>query len=90
VPSANSVKKKLQERPLFQELLTLVKRASGDLPQILYHYTSAESLKKILETKRLLATHFEFTNDPTELRYGQGLVVEETKRTLAAVKRNED
>jgi hypothetical protein len=65
------------------DLTLFVKAVGGPPPPVLYHYTSAESLKRILETRRLLATHHEFTNDPTELRYGHRLVVEETKRTLA-------
>lgn len=70
---------------LRRELSELVKASSGDLPSVLYHYTGPESFRRILETRRLLATHYEFTNDPTELRYGQGLVAEETRRTLAGL-----
>ncbi|MEO8183998.1 MAG: DUF2971 domain-containing protein [Deltaproteobacteria bacterium] len=40
------------------------------------------SLKEILGSGNLLATHFEFTNDPTEFRYGQTLVVDATRKTL--------
>lgn len=71
------------------ELLDLIKATSGKHPAVLYHYTGAASLKKILETKELLATHFEFTNDPTELRYGQSVVLKETARTLAGLGSNE-
>jgi hypothetical protein len=67
--------------PSLQDFIELVKPSSGEPPAVLYHYTSAESLKRILENRYLLATHFEFTNDPTELRYGQDLVVAETRRT---------
>lgn len=33
----------------------------------LYHYTTLEGLKGILETQTLWATHFEFLNDSSEL-----------------------
>ena len=34
----------------------------------LYHYTTLEGLKGILETQTLWATHFEFLNDSSELK----------------------
>lgn len=40
----------------------------------LYHYTSAVGLKGILETNVLFATHFEYLNDVSELKYGHDLL----------------
>jgi hypothetical protein len=43
-------------------------------PEILYHYTDANGLKGILESAALWATDVRFLNDPSEFRYGGGLV----------------
>lgn len=40
-------------------------------PSLLYHYTTAEGLKGILESKTIWATDAEFLNDAQELRYGR-------------------
>ncbi len=63
---------------LRKELRELVLTSGGQPPSVLYHYTSGESLKKILETKTLLATHYGFTNDATELHASHESVVEST------------
>lgn len=39
-------------------------------PETLYHYTSAEGLKGILESKCLHASHIAFMNDENEFRHG--------------------
>lgn len=36
------------------------------IPDILWHYTNASSLKAILETRAIYASHFNYLNDPTE------------------------
>lgn len=45
----------------------------GPLPT-LFHYTSAEAIRKILTSKSLWATHAQFLSDRTEFRYGIRLV----------------
>ena len=35
----------------------------------IYHYTSIQGLKGILESKSLWLTHYKFLNDPNEMRY---------------------
>lgn len=41
-----------------------------DFPSLLYHYTSFESSKKILEGNSIRFTHVKFMNDREEMRYG--------------------
>jgi hypothetical protein len=45
------------------------------LPGTLYHYTNAAGLRGILMDRAMWATNFSFLNDPSEMRYGQELVV---------------
>jgi hypothetical protein len=46
------------------------------MPDILYHYTSAEGLLGIIESGVLRAGNFSYVNDASELTYGQELVNE--------------
>ena len=51
----------------------------GDMPssnEPIYHYTTAAGLKGILEQKVLWATHSDYLNDVSELRYGRSLIAE--------------
>jgi hypothetical protein len=43
-------------------------------PAALYHYTTVEGMKGILEENELFATNLRFMNDRTELEYGLSLV----------------
>jgi hypothetical protein len=43
-------------------------------PRILYHYTDAQGLLGMLNTKRLWATNSRFMNDPTEVDYAARVV----------------
>ena len=43
-------------------------------PSVLCHYTTVDGLTGILETRRFWATHAEYLNDKTELRYAIELV----------------
>jgi len=45
-------------------------------PRILYHYTDAAALKGIVEGRQLWATHFEYTNDASEVELGIRLAIE--------------
>ena len=40
---------------------------SNDSPDILYHYTSLDAFRKIVETKTIRATHYQQLNDQSEL-----------------------
>jgi|GEM_PF-3795445 len=42
----------------------------------IYHYTTYEGIKGILETRRLYHTDYRYFNDPTEIKYGQGIIIE--------------
>lgn len=37
------------------------------VPEFLWHYTTAASIDKVLESRSMFATHFEYLNDPTEV-----------------------
>ena len=43
---------------------------------ILYHYTSLEGLKGIINNRSIWATHTSTLNDPMELKYGKNLILE--------------
>jgi len=45
-----------------------------DMPPRLYHYTNAGGLLGIIEHNALWATHIDYLNDASELRYARGLV----------------
>src|SRR5579864_2371060 len=45
------------------------------LPGTVYHYTAAAGLRGILMGRVMWATNFSFLNDPSELSYGQDLVL---------------
>jgi Protein of unknown function (DUF2971) len=51
----------------------LVPDPDATLPPELFHYTSIEGLKGILENRCLWCTHFEYLNDSTEVLYGRTL-----------------
>ena len=44
------------------------------VPSRLYHYTNAGGLLGIIEHNKLWATHIDYLNDASELRYARGLV----------------
>src|SRR5262245_50249024 len=43
--------------------------AVRNMPAVLYHYTSADALDGILQSRRLWATHVAYLNDSSEYRY---------------------
>lgn len=43
-------------------------------PEVIYHYTSTDALLSILESRRMWATDLLYTNDPTDLTHGEGVV----------------
>ena len=45
-----------------------------DLPDVLYHYTTAEAAIAILESKSLLFSHRDLFNDPFDTRLHEGIV----------------
>jgi hypothetical protein len=59
-----------------------------NLPEELWHYTTAGGLHGILERNQLFATHAAYLNDSQEFVFGMQLVVEDTKPTLKLSTRN--
>lgn len=47
-----------------------------DLPEVLYHYTSAQGLLGILQSRVLWATDTRYLNDDQELRYGSAILLD--------------
>lgn len=45
----------------------------------LYHYTTYEGLKGILESKKLWLTDYRYLNDPTEILYGRDIIIKAIK-----------
>jgi Protein of unknown function (DUF2971) len=43
---------------------------SRELPSMLWHYTSADGVRSIIDTSRLRFSHARFLNDPTEIAFG--------------------
>lgn len=43
-------------------------RPTSGLPEILYHYTTARGLHDILASRSLWTTHYDYLNDPSEVR----------------------
>lgn len=50
------------------------------LPDVLYHYTTADGLLGIMQTKTLWATSARYMNDASEIEYGRDLVCHEIRR----------
>lgn len=58
-------------------------RLHAERPKLLYHYTNAQGLLGMLQSKRLWASNSRFMNDPTEIKYATRLardvILEETE-----------
>lgn len=62
---------------LKQELNSLhLECLNGNIPSTLFHYTDAEGILGILDSKVFWATHTLYLNDSTEISYTHGLVEE--------------
>ncbi len=55
---------------------------STDSPLILYHYTTLEGLKGILDNRSIWCSHISTLNDPLELQYGKKIILEKLKTFL--------
>ncbi len=51
-------------------------------PSKLYHYTTAEGLKGIIESDKIWATNYRYVNDLTEIFYSDEILREEILRKL--------
>ncbi len=63
-------------------LLLFKQGMSEDANTSLFHYTTGTGLKGILQDKCLWATDFRFTNDGSELKYAEKVLVEEFKKEV--------
>jgi len=54
-------------------------QGAESVPEILYHYTSTESFKKILESGRIRATRYDQMNDMSEVQLGAELLLKAVK-----------
>ncbi|MCL1966751.1 MAG: DUF2971 domain-containing protein [Fibromonadales bacterium] len=54
-----------------QKMGDFIKKRNEDMKQSmkLYHYTTLTTLKKIIESKKILATHIKYLNDKSEIQY---------------------
>src|SRR5215212_6132402 len=57
---------------------------NGDLPPILYHYTSQTGLKGMLNTKTIWASEIHYLNDSTEFALALSLARDELAKRLRA------
>lgn len=55
----------------------------GELPNLLFHYTSSSGMRGILDSSRLWATNYRFLNDSSEVGYGARLFEDLVKERLA-------
>lgn len=68
-------------RPLWKAF-----RAGPSLPKTLYHYTDAPGLAGIVESRRIWAIDYRFTNDRSELIAGEALLLDELRAAAAAAR----
>jgi hypothetical protein len=61
----------------FEKISTAEIAADGPPPDVLYHYTSAEGLHGIVESRAILATNVLYLNDTSELSDGWRLLTSE-------------
>ncbi len=65
------------ESELFiKNILSQASKYCGDFRKPLYHYTTAKGLKGIINDGEIWASHYKFTNDPSEIQYSYKLIVE--------------
>lgn len=78
---------------VFKQISVLQERQYSDEPppdKVLYHYTSAEGLKGIIENNELWATSAYYLNDSTEVFYGYNVLREVLDQWFTKNKRAED
>lgn len=63
-------------------MTALVERMTGEIPPVLWHYTTAEGLLGILDSKKIRASHISTMNDVYEYRYSVGSLVQAAEHRL--------
>ena len=61
-----------------------------EVPELLFHYTTATSMRGILDSSRLWATNYRFLNDVSEIEYGANLFESIIQERLAKTKKEVD
>lgn len=61
-----------------------------EVPELLFHYTTATSMRGILDSSRLWATNYRFLNDVSEIEYGANLFESLIQERLAKTKNEVD
>lgn len=64
----SALEKELSEKLFFNPF-------SNDNPKTIYHYTSLQGLKSIIETQKIYCTNINFLNDKKEYKYGVDLIL---------------
>jgi hypothetical protein len=80
-------------KTVFGQIQTIYERQYSFEPRpdtVLYHYTSAEGLKGIIENNELWATSAYYLNDSAEMFYGYGVLKEVLDEWLSKNSRSED
>ena len=54
----------------------IIAQSQPEKPTALFHYTLAAGLHGLVHSKAFWATHFEYTNDAQEVRYGVEIVLD--------------
>jgi hypothetical protein len=57
----------------------------AEIPELLFHYTTASGMRGILDSARLWATNYRFLNDASEVAYGANLFESLLQERLAKV-----
>lgn len=70
--SADEDRAQLNIRTAFR-IAESLRQSKGVGPKLVFHYTTFEGLKGIVESGRIRATHFEYLNDPDEVHYCRAL-----------------
>jgi hypothetical protein len=74
MPSSRSPADTAKADWFLDEIFTAAKIPLQPSVPAVFHYTSADGLRGILQTGEIFASHIEFLNDTTELQYGLGVV----------------
>ena len=61
-------------------------KESLDPRDVLYHYTTADGLKKIIESGSMYASHYKYMNDTSEITYSLKMINKLFEETILTIK----
>lgn len=70
------------EKPIQFEGRKVLKMTTHAPGNLIWHYTTLDTLEKILSTQTLLATEANFQNDPNEVSYARGITAAALERAV--------